>query len=403
MAVQFLLLRAAVISSGGEMHYPDQDAHATVVNDGLVWITPKPESTRQVGWEDGWMMDWKRRHYSPSQRPHCNTTVDTPYDEDTLCEIPGYIPARLYLPREEQPHIPRVIFISWLDRRLGRAMYTSLLTLLHHNPDYELIFFDDEDVDGFICENVGSSEESFAIPVFSKVQAGAMRADIWRMLIIQQYGGVYLDSDVSALGKLPIEWDDMAVSGVGRWSHLPGEAGGVLEHWALAFMPNHPFINKVMDVMRDNLEHPGYLMRDDTPEAAAEDSVTMRLTGPAMYQYVLHNNILMKAKCKKRGNSYCPALWAPERHCGDMEIFRSFFPGSTRFFRSVNLDNAVTHKMFYPASSWEKETTAFQDDYDSPRLSMLKEAVRGYCGAEAFAIRAARRESIWLKNVEKNE
>jgi hypothetical protein len=408
--VQFLLLRAAITSSAHAEQTssvgitPEEQAYS-IVNDGLVWITPKPDSARHVGWEDDWMMDWKRRHYSPEQRPHCKTTYSTPYDDNLLCEIPGYVPARLVPSRgKEQPAIPRVIFVSWFDRRLGRAMYTSLLTLLHHNPEYEFILFDDEDVNRFLCENVGSSEEDFAIPIFSRVQAGAMKADIWRLLIMQQYGGVYLDSDISSLGKLPIEWNDTAVSGVGGWSHLPGGAGGLLEHWAMAFMPRHPFVSKAVAVMRDNLEHPDYLMRKDTPEAEAEESWTIRLTGPAMYQWTLHN-ILEKAQCRKRKDSYCNALWAPEQYCKDMDTFRSFFPVGHRLFHRVNLDNAVSHKVFYPGGPWEQETTKqfISTDYDDPIHHLLKEKVPGFCSADAFAERAAMRKQMWANNVEKND
>ena len=79
-----------------------------------------------------------------------------------------------------------------------------------------------------------------------------MRADVWRLLVIQRYGGVYLDGDMSAVAPLPVRPDDTAVSGVGGWSHLPGKnggtkPGGVLEHWAVAFMPRHPYVDAAVD------------------------------------------------------------------------------------------------------------------------------------------------------------
>jgi len=403
--IQCLLLRAATMASVPSTHQETQSI-LSIENDGLVWITPKPNAARNVGWEDSWMMEWKRRHYSPELSPHCKTDHSTPYDDDLICQIPGYIPARFFVPSRGggQPPIPRVIFVSWFDRRLGRAMYTSLLTLLHHNPEYEFIFFNDEDIVRFICENLGSSEEEFAISIFSRVKAGAMRVDIWRLLIIHQYGGVYLDSDISALGKLPIEWGDTAVSGLGCWSHLPGETGGLFEHWAMAFMPRHPFIEKSVAVMKNNLEHPEYLMREDTPEFEAEDSWTMRITGPAMYQWTLHS-ILEKAGCTKRENSYCPTLMEPEKHCKDMDTFRSYFPVGLRLFHGVNLNNAISHKIFYPASSWELETTEqfTFDDYDDVNNHMSKETDPGFCGDDAFSERAAIRKRSWANNVEKNK
>ena len=216
--VQYLHLRATRAYPGEAVYNEVPLPLHPMIDDALVWITPKPTIAQKVGWEDDWMMDWKKEHYSPNERVGCNFTYDTPYDDDLICSIPAYVPARLSSSvssrgKNGQPSMPRVIFVSWFERRLGRAMYTSLLTLLHHNPDYEFIFFKDEDVDRFVCENI----KEF-LPVFSKVRAGAMRADIWRLLIVQRYGGVYLDSDVSALSKLPIEWQDTAVSGLGCWS-----------------------------------------------------------------------------------------------------------------------------------------------------------------------------------------
>ena len=50
------------------------------------------------------------------------------------------------------------------------------------------ILFVDDDVDRFVCENIG---KAFALPLFSKVRrAGATRIDIWRLLVMQKYGGV---------------------------------------------------------------------------------------------------------------------------------------------------------------------------------------------------------------------
>ncbi|KAL3783182.1 hypothetical protein ACHAW5_008116 [Stephanodiscus triporus] len=168
-------------------------------NDGLTWITDKPNKARRVGYEDDWLMAWKDRHYSTNLGPRCVVYSDgnyTPYDDDLMCTIPGYIPARMLVPPEDDGRtrnnpplrspagmISRVIFVSWFDRRLGKGTFTSLMTLMHHNPEYEFVFFDDEDVDRFLCE---TSREEWAIPILSRINAGAMRADIWRLLVIQR-------------------------------------------------------------------------------------------------------------------------------------------------------------------------------------------------------------------------
>ena len=172
-----------------------------------------------------------------------------------------------------------------------------------------------------------------------------MKTDVWRLLVMQKYGRVYVDSDMSLLVRLPVERGDTAVSGVGCWSHLPGRTGGLLEHWAMVFVPGHPLVDEAVAATTRNMRRPRYLKRKHTPEAREETSVTMRLTGPAMYQHTLHS-ILERAECRKEGNSYCGALHEPGKYCNKTK-FRSFFPAGLRLFRRVNFDNTLSHKVLH--------------------------------------------------------
>ena len=185
-----------------------QQPPVLIENDGTVWITPKPNTARRVGYEDEWLMAWKERHYSPTDlRVGCwgPTNVYNVYGDELMCKIPAYIPARSVPPsavggnvrNRKKKMISKVIFVSWFDRRLGKALYTSLMTLLHYNPEYEFVFFDDDDVNHFFCETL---RDEWAIPIISKVKSGAMHADIWRLLTMQQYGGVYVDAQTSHRG-----------------------------------------------------------------------------------------------------------------------------------------------------------------------------------------------------------
>ncbi|KAL7549227.1 hypothetical protein ACHAWF_012500 [Thalassiosira exigua] len=370
---------------------PPALGHGGIENDGLVWNTPKPGRTRRVGWEDDWMMDWKRRKYSVDDPNRgCRRMPDTPYDDGRVCFVPSYVPARLYAPEEDkpgEPNIPRVIFVTLENRRVSLKKYTALMTLLHHNPEYELVQFDDDDMDRFVC----SHEGDFALDDFSKIRAGAMRADVWRLLIIQRYGGVYVDGDMSAVAPLPIRPGDTSVSGVGGWYHLPGETGGVLEHWAMAFMPRHPYINAAVEATKANLDNPTYLLRDDTPEAKAERSETMRLTGPAMYQKVLHDALAFR--CRKVDHSYVPALLDPEAHC-NVDEFRKVFPAGARMLPEVNLGGALVHKVF----SEPVRLGTFR--YDAAQLRILEKGIPGFCDEGALEERAAEREREWKRRIE---
>jgi len=409
-------------SSQTKSQQNQQQQQPIIENDGLVWITPKPTIPRHVGYEDDWLMTWKTNQYSITNNVGCfqHQLSERIYNDDIWCTLPAYIPARYVAPPPPplsssstttavptaKSMISKVIFVSWFDRRIGKALYTSLMTLIQHNPEYEFIFFNDDDVDHFFCDTTSGHQlhDSWAIPILSRVRAGAMRADIWRLLIMQRYGGVYVDSDISATSKLPIYDGDTVVSGIGGWGHLPGtdptnpentKVGGLLEHWAMAYMPNHPYINAAVDVMKHNLLHPEYLLREDTPEYKAEDSATVRLTGPAMYQHTLHT-ILHKAQCTMIDNSFVNALLSPDEYCADMQTFRSYFPNGRRFFAQVNFNDTLVHKIFNYASVWAAEVEDIRTwNYDDESLKLSNVTDPAYCDRDSFTFRALEREKIF--------
>merc|ERR1719203_1657520 len=118
--------------------------------------------------------------------------------------------------------------------------------------------------------------------------------------MIQRYGGVYLDIDISSLGPLPIRNEiDTAFSGIGGWGHSPNKMGGVLEHWALAYTPNHPLIDATIQQIRWNLQNWKEYDKGGKYWKDEEDySFTVSLTGPGPYQKALHD-LLAKTGCKR--------------------------------------------------------------------------------------------------------
>ena len=112
-----------------------------------------------------------------------------------MCAIPGYIPARRVMivtteQEEKDEDVPpssrrrdtsTVTFVSWLGRRLGKVMF---MLLIHVNPEYEFIFFDDKDMDRFFCENSSSEgggeveNDGWGIPILSRIKSGAMLAEV---------------------------------------------------------------------------------------------------------------------------------------------------------------------------------------------------------------------------------
>jgi hypothetical protein len=168
-------------------------------------------------------------------------------------------------------------------------------------------------------------------------------------------------------------------------------------------MPRHPYITKSLEVLMDNLRHPEYLMRKDTMEGRAEDSITVRISGPGMYQWTLHD-ILNKSKCEMISGAFCEALWSPEEYCKDMATFRSYFPEGLRLFKRVNFNDTLAHKIFYgPSGYYKTETKTIFDAlgespyYDDPRSMLSNQTDPTFCDADDIEMRKKKRDKVFQR------
>jgi len=187
------------------------------------------------------------------------------------------------------------------------------------------------------------------------------------MLMIERYGGVYLDVDMSALAHLPIGPHDHVVSGIGGWTHLFPRRGGLLEHWSLAFVAHHPLIQSTLEIIMDNFHHPNNEHIVGKSASQVEDSWVIRFTGPAVYQRALHK-LLNQSDCLVDGTSYSPALKKPSAWC-NMTKFHAIF-GPVRLME-LDMNYTITQKLFDNANErhvlsemvyWQPE----MERYDPP-------------------------------------
>jgi hypothetical protein len=286
--------------------------------------------------------------------------------------------------------IPRTIFLLWKTRKLGRAMFTSLMTIVSHNPEYEVILFDDRDMEWFVCHQYAKQVKQYSISpyLYSKLKAGAAQADVVRMMLVYTYGGVYLDIDMSSMRHLAIPSHASVFSGVGGWSHLPDPSpGGILEHWALAFEPKHLLLRTTLEMIRKNLENPWDQEVHSEKAIKAADSYTMRLTGPVVYQRALQK-LLRKAQCMTNDNSFVDALRNPNGFC-NTKIFPKLF-GNVIIASNLALGNSIVPKLMNPdvemtiSKSYEYDNIEFQpreegqDDFCSTLDKREAEAEREF-------------------------
>lgn len=109
---------------------------------------------------------------------------------------------RIVAPSKTTLHgIPRIIHLSERSTCLNRDMYDALLMWQKNFPSYSIFFHDDAAVDRLLLSNEGkwsNWREKFPdiVKILPCVSPGAMKIDIWRVLVLWEFGGFYSDVDV---------------------------------------------------------------------------------------------------------------------------------------------------------------------------------------------------------------
>jgi Glycosyltransferase sugar-binding region containing DXD motif len=377
------------------INYESALAQLNFTSNNLLWFVPRPPSPRFLGWEDIFMRQFKEIHYTTSENSSdlaCYVDEENnPYPNIYVCEVPGYIPARMPLPPSSQ-RIPRVIFVSWYTRKLHVMQFISIMSILAHNPEYELIFMVDHEIDRYVCANYPEY-----VSEFSRLKSGAARVDVWRMMVMYQYGGVYLDFDNTAVGHIPIQGNDTIVTSVRNdFTHSRKNIFGILEHWAFAIAPKSLLVNRTLDIIKQNIKDPSRI--DDPFLKKQVESETMRLTGPVPFQEALHE-LLHEAECEKEHNhrqTYFPALKHPARWC-NMTKFTSFF-GS---FRSVQ--NDFGKSMLMKTVIRDEIGFVIQKQHYDGAPVLLPQPPANFCTNESFARTTALHEIEWNESVMKKK
>jgi len=146
-------------------------------------------------------------------------------------------------PHVEGQAIPRQIWQTWVRRdhvppRLVQAMYTWI----EKNPEYEYTLMDDAAARALVeASSFPGLREAYVSPQL----LGAGRADLWRLAVLWEHGGVYADVDTECVTPLR-EWirpDDAGVTGQDR-----GPGGVQLPHqWGMVYTAQHPVIKAALE------------------------------------------------------------------------------------------------------------------------------------------------------------
>ncbi|MBS0535300.1 MAG: hypothetical protein JSR72_14675 [Proteobacteria bacterium] len=178
---------------------------------------------------------------------------------------------RFVIPARARP-LMRAGRSSRIPRIVWQTNYTGLVTLpVYLNylfnrllcPGYEFRFFDDVSMDQFVA----SEFPGRITDLYAKLQVGAARADLWRVLVLQRHGGVYLDIDSHLVWPLsavvPDDADEMFL-----------QHKGGLGNYFIASAPNSQNLQSVIDTIVERIEK-------------AETNNIFDLTGPGALDHAL--------------------------------------------------------------------------------------------------------------------
>src|SRR5262245_63187142 len=116
-----------------------------------------------------------------------------------FCSPPHFLfpSVRFSLPHRSRPilainsahRIPKIIWQTNYTDRVTPALYLNYLFNRCLSPTYAYRFMDPRERAEFIKEH----QSADVFEAYSKLRIGAAQADLWRISVLQHFGGVYLD------------------------------------------------------------------------------------------------------------------------------------------------------------------------------------------------------------------
>jgi mannosyltransferase OCH1-like enzyme len=163
--------------------------------------------------------------------------------------------------------IPKIIHQTFKTAELPFLTRWHISRFRKKNTDYAYEFYDDQRIEIFLQEEFGP--EVFTL--YKKLNIGAAKADFFRYAVLYKKGGIYVDIDSGINCNLDsfIQPEDSAI--------ITREGDpSLFAQWALIFSAGHPFLEKTMEMMMDNIRQNKY------------PNDVHQMTGPTVYTQAIN-------------------------------------------------------------------------------------------------------------------
>lgn len=150
--------------------------------------------------------------------------------------------------------IPKQVFMTHKFEfdELPKIIKDNMEKIKSMNPDYEIRYYSNTDAEKFIQENYPEYLDDYKTLV-----PGAYKADLLRLLLLYEYGGIYND-----IGHIYLQPISKFISNEKLIVCKDKGVGGIPEYYLhnaiIASVPNHPMIKKAIDVVIENIRNRFY-------------------------------------------------------------------------------------------------------------------------------------------------
>lgn len=145
--------------------------------------------------------------------------------------------------------IPKIIHQTFKTDKLPFITRWHIARFRKRNPEYVYEFYDDDRILSFLREHFDKE----VLEQYERLNIGAAKADFFRYAVMLKKGGVYLDVDSAITTKLDlfIRPEDVAI--ISKEHNQ-----GMFVQWALIYAPGHPFMQRTLDIVLNNIRNNSY-------------------------------------------------------------------------------------------------------------------------------------------------
>lgn len=151
----------------------------------------------------------------------------------------------------EQTSIPKIIHQTYKNKMLNKTFKMCKSTVKQYYADFDYRFYTDDDMESFMNENY----PKFKKKVFDRLPLVIMKVDVFRYLLLEKFGGLYLDLDQEIIRRFQFtsKTTDPLFLPKSR-DKLLGDNKNLIGNSILASAPNHPFWGFVRKELELNID-----------------------------------------------------------------------------------------------------------------------------------------------------